>query len=118
MHLILALGPVEGRKNSSTNLSLDTKTALYYAVREKKKLTVIIWKADNVSNKTMALTNRFWKLNNIMKARYYAALDKVIPIRNEPRLCVCVGGSSCFQERIRAKLVLCVFFFNILDLQS
>lgn len=70
---------------------------------------MIIRKADNVSNKTMALTNRFWKLNNVMKARYYAALDKVIPIRNEPRLCVC-RGSSCFQERIRAKLEFCVCF--------
>ena len=61
-------------------------------------MTVIIWKADNVSNKTMALTNRFWKLNNIMKARYYAALDKVIPIRNEPRLCVCGGGLLAFKK--------------------
>ena len=61
-------------------------------------MIVIIWKADNVSNKTMALTNRFWKLNNIMKARYYAALDKVIPIRNEPRLCVCVGGLLAFKK--------------------
>lgn len=60
-----------------------------------------------MSNKTMALTYRFWKLNAIMKARYYAALDKVIPIRNEPKLCVW-GESSCFQERIRAKLE--VFF--------
>lgn len=111
MHLILALGPVEGRKNSSTNLSLDTKTALYYAVREKKKLTVIIWKADNVSNKTMALTNRFWKLNNIMKARYYAALDKVIPIRNEPRLCVCGGGVFLLSRKDKSKISFVCFFF-------
>lgn len=52
-----------------------------------KKITVIIWKAGNVSNKTVALTYIFWKLNAIMKAKYYAALHKVIPIRNEPRLC-------------------------------
>lgn len=82
----MALRPVEGRKNSSPKLLLDTRTAPYYAVR-KKKSTVIIWKAGNMSNKTMALTYKFWKLNAIMKARYYAALDKVIPIRNEPRLC-------------------------------
>lgn len=46
----------------------------------------------------MALPYRFWKLNAIMKARYYAALDKVIPIRNEPKLCVCVGGLLAFKK--------------------
>lgn len=56
-----------------------------------------------MSNKTMALTYRFWKLNAIMKARYYAALDKVIPIRNEPKLCVC-GGVFLLSRKDKSKI--------------
>lgn len=46
---------------------------------------VIIWKAGNVSNRTVALTYKVWKVNVVMRVRYYAALDIILPARNELR---------------------------------
>lgn len=55
--------------------------------KKKKKTTstVIIWKAGNVSNRTVALTYKVQKVNVIMRVRYYAALDIMLPARNELR---------------------------------
>lgn len=60
--------------------------------------TVIIWKAGNVSNRTVALTYKVWKVNVIMRVRYYAALDVILPARNELRKKK--KKPACFQERI------------------
>ena len=53
--------------------------------KKKNPSTVIIWKAGNVSNRTVALTYKVWKVNVIMRVRYYAALDIMLPARNELR---------------------------------